>query len=95
MAVCTLGLGPSMGRSGVERRHGRGTAPRASLFSLSAQLSSGKRIDASMTKLRTALFYNDMDTTRKLIAATKKLSEAGGDWDRRNRLKVPAGHMGL
>jgi 26S proteasome regulatory subunit N7 len=52
------------------------------------KLSSGKRIDASMCKLRVALFNNDTEAARKLIVATKKLSEAGGDWDRRNRLKA-------
>ena len=51
-------------------------------------MSSGKRIDASFCKLRMALFYMDLDTARALVASTLKLVEEGGDWDRRNRLKV-------
>jgi hypothetical protein len=41
-----------------------------------------------MCKLRVALFFMDMDTTRKVMSDAKKLVELGGDWDRRNRLKV-------
>lgn len=52
------------------------------------KVSTGKRIDASMAKLRSALFYGDQDVVRKLVESTKKLAEAGGDWDRRNRLKA-------
>lgn len=35
-----------------------------------------------------ALFYMDLETARALVASTLKLVEEGGDWDRRNRLKV-------
>jgi len=52
------------------------------------KVSIGKRIDASMQKLRVALFHLDMDVARELVGACKKLVEDGGDWDRRNRLKV-------
>jgi len=52
------------------------------------KVSTGKKIDASMHKLRVAIFFNDMDTARKLIESAKKLVEDGGDWDRRNRLKA-------
>ena len=51
-------------------------------------MSTGKKIDASMCKLRMALFYLDTDMARKLMPAAKKLVDDGGDWDRRNRLKV-------
>jgi len=52
------------------------------------KVSTGKKIDASMSKLRVALFFMDTDTARKLLRSAKKLVEDGGDWDRRNRLKV-------
>jgi 26S proteasome regulatory subunit N7 len=51
-------------------------------------VTSGKKIDASMAKVRVALFFMDLDTARTQIAASKALVEDGGDWDRRNRLKV-------
>ena len=54
------------------------------------KVSTGKKIDANMGKLRVAIFYNDVETIRPLIVATKKMVEDGGDWDRRNRLKVYA-----
>jgi 26S proteasome regulatory subunit N7 len=53
-----------------------------------AKVSTGKKIDASMGKLRMALFYLDLEAMRKLVPAAKKLVDEGGDWDRRNRLKV-------
>lgn len=52
------------------------------------KVSTGRKIDASMQKLRVALFHMDTEVARKLIEATKKRVEDGGDWDRRNRLKV-------
>lgn len=52
------------------------------------KVSTGKKIDASMAKLRVSLFFMDTDTTRTLLRSAKKLVEDGGDWDRRNRLKV-------
>ena len=51
-------------------------------------MSSGKRIDATLCKLRMALFYMDMTTARALVTSGSKLAEEGGDWDRRNRLKA-------
>lgn len=50
--------------------------------------TTGKKIDASMEKARVALFQMDMKMLKETIAQAKKLVEAGGDWDRRNRLKV-------
>jgi 26S proteasome regulatory subunit N7 len=52
------------------------------------KLSTGKRIDATLDKARIALFLNDVRQLRELISLAKKLVEQGGDWDRRNRLKV-------
>jgi 26S proteasome regulatory subunit N7 len=51
-------------------------------------VSSGKKIDATMQKCRVALFYLDLDVARTLVAEGKKLVDDGGDWDRRNRLKM-------
>lgn len=53
-----------------------------------AKVSTGKKIDAGMHKLRVALFYLDTSAAKKFIDAVKKLAEDGGDWDRRNRIKV-------
>jgi len=50
--------------------------------------TTGKKIDAMMEKSRMALFQMDMKRLKDCIAEAKKMIEAGGDWDRRNRLKV-------
>lgn len=50
--------------------------------------STGKKIDATLEKARIALFNVDGKKMKDLIAEAKKLIEKGGDWDRRNRLKV-------
>ena len=56
------------------------------------KLSSGKQMDAWMEMARIAFFYKLQGTTTSpdhYIAQAEKLSErGGGDWDRRNRLKV-------
>ena len=52
------------------------------------QVSAGKKIDATMQKCRVALFYMDLEAARGLIVDGKKLVDDGGDWDRRNRLKM-------
>ena len=52
------------------------------------KLSSGKKIDCLMESARVALFHSDNKKTAELIEKAVKLAEDGGDWDRRNRLKV-------
>eukprot|EP00163_Fabomonas_tropica_P018206 TRINITY_DN32461_c0_g1_i2.p1 TRINITY_DN32461_c0_g1~~TRINITY_DN32461_c0_g1_i2.p1 ORF type:complete len:388 (+),score=100.60 TRINITY_DN32461_c0_g1_i2:379-1542(+) len=55
----------------------------------------GHRQDIIFTKIRVALFHNDRDTVKKEIEQARILSEKGGDWDRRNRLKVYEGLFNL
>jgi len=52
------------------------------------KISTGKRIDAMMMKIRVALFFNDVATCKAQLAEAKKIGEDGGDWDRNNRLSV-------
>lgn len=51
----------------------------------------GHRLDIVFNIIRIGLFYGDSDLTVKNIAKAKGLIEEGGDWDRRNRLKVYEG----
>ncbi|CAM9099584.1 unnamed protein product [Phaeothamnion confervicola] len=52
------------------------------------KVSTGRRIDAIMQKIRVALFHLDSKQVRTDLDAAAALIDAGGDWDRRNRLKV-------
>lgn len=52
------------------------------------KLTSSKKIDAMCDKTRISLFLLDSEKTASLIEETKKLNDTGGDWDRRNRLKI-------
>ena len=52
------------------------------------KLTSNKKIDAMSDKARIALFNADILKSGALIEETKKINDAGGDWDRRNRLKI-------
>jgi len=52
------------------------------------KLSTGKKIDALMECARVASFYGDLKKNTELIEKASKLAQDGGDWDRRNRLKV-------
>ncbi|KAG7353487.1 26S proteasome subunit RPN7-domain containing protein [Nitzschia inconspicua] len=57
------------------------------------KISSGKKIDAMMESARVASFYGDTKKTAGFIESAHKLATegGGGDWDRRNRLKVYRG----
>mmetsp|Transcript_31295 Transcript_31295/g.30139 ORF Transcript_31295/g.30139 Transcript_31295/m.30139 type:complete len:423 (-) Transcript_31295:282-1550(-) len=52
------------------------------------KLSSGKKMDALMESARVSSFYGDLKKSLESIEKAQKLADDGGDWDRRNRLKV-------
>lgn len=49
------------------------------------------KIDLSLAQVRVAFFHADHHLAKDLIASTRQLIDQGGDWDRRNRLKVYEG----
>lgn len=57
------------------------------------KVSSGKKIDAVMESSRVASFYGDTKKTSESVDTAQKMATdgGGGDWDRRNRLKVYRG----
>lgn len=54
-------------------------------------VSLGHRLDIVFHLIRIGLFYIDHDLITRNIDKAKYLIEEGGDWDRRNRLKVYQG----
>ncbi|XP_013787913.1 26S proteasome non-ATPase regulatory subunit 6-like [Limulus polyphemus] len=54
-------------------------------------VSLGHRLDLLFHLIRIGLFYMDHDLITRNIDKAKSLIEEGGDWDRRNRLKVYQG----
>jgi len=57
------------------------------------KVSSGKKIDAVMESSRVASFYGNTKKSSESIESAQKMATdgGGGDWDRRNRLKVYRG----
>jgi 26S proteasome regulatory subunit N7 len=53
--------------------------------------STGQKIDLELKIIKVALFHFDTELLREHIALAKTLVENGGDWDRRNRLKIYEG----
>eukprot|EP00392_Amoebophrya_sp_AT5.2_P008607 g8635.t1 len=51
----------------------------------------GYRMDNLLTRLRIALFCDDKENTKKLIDAGHAELKKGGDWERKNKLKVYEG----
>eukprot|EP01090_Pellita_catalonica_P021451 TRINITY_DN8030_c0_g1_i1.p1 TRINITY_DN8030_c0_g1~~TRINITY_DN8030_c0_g1_i1.p1 ORF type:complete len:398 (-),score=67.35 TRINITY_DN8030_c0_g1_i1:86-1108(-) len=51
----------------------------------------GQKLDILFTLIRMGFFWKDLDLVRRNIRKAKALIEKGGDWDRRNRLKVYEG----
>jgi 26S proteasome regulatory subunit N7 len=56
---------------------------------------TGKKIDANMEKARIYLFTLDQSKLKTTIDEAKRLNDVGGDWDRRNRLKIYEAHACL
>ncbi|CAH1372308.1 hypothetical protein MTP99_013801 [Tenebrio molitor] len=54
-------------------------------------VSLGHRLDIIFHLIRIGLFFMDHDIITRNIEKAKSLIEEGGDWDRRNRLKVYQG----
>jgi 26S proteasome regulatory subunit N7 len=51
----------------------------------------GHRLDLIFYQLRLGLFYLDQDLVQRNLDKAKTLVDEGGDWDRRNRMKVYQG----
>ncbi|GAA6026352.1 hypothetical protein JCM8202_001960 [Rhodotorula sphaerocarpa] len=51
----------------------------------------GAKIDLVLQIVRVAMFHNDHDLIAQTLDRAQKLVDEGGDWDRRNRLKVYRG----
>lgn len=54
----------------------------------SKTLSTGKKIDAYFERARFGFAWEDYPFVKEALAEVARLLEVGGDWDRRNRLKV-------
>lgn len=54
-------------------------------------VSLGQRLDLLFHIIRIGIFYMDHDLISRNIEKAKALIEEGGDWDRRNRLRVYQG----
>lgn len=55
----------------------------------------GHRLDLVFHQIRVGFFYLDYDIISRNLDKAKSLIEEGGDWDRRNRLKVYTGLYAL
>eukprot|EP01130_Rhizamoeba_saxonica_P001989 TRINITY_DN11800_c0_g1_i1.p1 TRINITY_DN11800_c0_g1~~TRINITY_DN11800_c0_g1_i1.p1 ORF type:complete len:416 (+),score=79.22 TRINITY_DN11800_c0_g1_i1:64-1248(+) len=51
-------------------------------------VGSGHKLDVVFTLIRMGFFFNDYDLIKRNIEKAKFMIEEGGDWDRKNRLKV-------
>ena len=55
---------------------------------LTKTVAMGPRLDLLLAKLRVGLFFDDLLLANTEVERAKGLLEQGGDWERRNRLKV-------
>ncbi|CCL98764.1 uncharacterized protein FIBRA_00769 [Fibroporia radiculosa] len=63
----------------------------AQKLALEKTAGMGSRIDIVLTLVRIGFFFGDFDMIKKHLGEAEELVEKGGDWDRRNRLKVYRG----
>lgn len=54
----------------------------------SKTVGAGPKLEVALAMVRIGFFFEDTALVGEAIAAAKALVEHGGDWDRRNRLKV-------
>ncbi|PCH37640.1 PCI-domain-containing protein [Wolfiporia cocos MD-104 SS10] len=66
-------------------------AVEAQNLALEKTAGMGSRIEIVLTLVRIGFFFGDFDMISKNLAQAEELIEKGGDWDRRNRLKVYRG----
>ncbi|SBS83736.1 26S proteasome regulatory subunit RPN7, putative [Plasmodium ovale] len=48
----------------------------------------GAKLDILLTIIRISIFFNDMKNTKKYLEQAKMQMEKGGDWERKNKLKI-------
>ncbi|PSR75336.1 hypothetical protein EW026_g4149 [Hermanssonia centrifuga] len=63
----------------------------AQKVALEKTAGAGSRIDVVLTLIRIGFFFGDNTLVTENMAKAEALVEEGGDWDRRNRLKVYRG----
>ncbi|TRY80977.1 hypothetical protein TCAL_02961 [Tigriopus californicus] len=62
---------------------------------LAKTVGIGNRMDLVFNKIRLGLFHSDTELSRAQIERAHQMLKEGGDWDRRNRLKVYEGFFAL
>lgn len=62
---------------------------------LAKTVGIGNRMDLVFNKIRLGLFHSDTELSRSQIERAHQMLKEGGDWDRRNRLKVYEGFFAL
>jgi len=78
-----------LARANFHSRIGENAAAVAALDETFAKtVAMGLRLDLLLSKIRVGLFHEDTKLIVASIEKAKKLLEEGGDWERRNRLKV-------
>ncbi|TFK99290.1 PCI-domain-containing protein [Pterulicium gracile] len=69
----------------------REAAVTAQKLALSKTPGLGSKIDIVLTLVRIGFFFGDQELISEYLKEAERLVEEGGDWDRRNRLKVYTG----
>jgi 26S proteasome regulatory subunit N7 len=60
-------------------------------LTLEKTVGLASKLDIVFAQIRIGLFWKDVTLTRQYIEVAKGMIDEGGDWDRRNRLKVYEG----
>lgn len=48
----------------------------------------GVKLDILLTIIRISIFFNDLKNTKKYLEQARTQMEKGGDWERKNKLKI-------
>ena len=66
----------------------KAAAVEATAKTLEKTVGIGNRMDMVFNAIRIGLFFMDHSLVKTNLAKARQMIEQGGDWDRRNRLKV-------
>ncbi|KAJ7197257.1 26S proteasome subunit RPN7-domain-containing protein [Mycena pura] len=79
------------GRANYLTKIGDKDASAAQLLAFEKTPGLGSKIDIALTLVRIAFFWGNREDITKYLSKAEALIDEGGDWDRRNRLKVYRG----
>ena len=87
-SYCKAGAGGFAQADYLAKTWDRPGMEKALEFASEKAISTGQKIDVALSVIRNAFMHMDLPLAKEYLDKAEKLVAKGGDWDRRNRLRV-------